>query len=105
MRFTNISRISPHVLFLDSRSMWLSNLISPQPTYNISVFVTLEGTVDRPALQAALRALAARHEALRTVFPQHPETGEPYQRILPTGGLPHARLVALKVLSNKSSSK
>ncbi|MFE7812766.1 amino acid adenylation domain-containing protein [Streptomyces sp. NPDC057433] len=41
------------------------------------------GPLDVPALRAAVADLAARHEQLRVVFPEH--EGVPYQRVLPAG--------------------
>ncbi|MFG2977280.1 amino acid adenylation domain-containing protein [Streptomyces sp. NPDC048331] len=48
--------------------------------YHIPVGLRLRGTLDRPALRAALADLSGRHEALRTVFPD--EAGRPHQRVL-----------------------
>jgi amino acid adenylation domain-containing protein len=42
--------------------------------------VRLRGRLDRPALLAALQAVAARHEILRTAFLPRPEGGLPWQR-------------------------
>ncbi|MEU8603923.1 amino acid adenylation domain-containing protein [Streptomyces parvulus] len=49
--------------------------------YHIPVAVRLDGDLDVPALQAAFADLLARHESLRTVYPE--DTSGPHQVVLP----------------------
>ncbi|WP_051898658.1 non-ribosomal peptide synthetase [Sciscionella sediminilitoris] len=50
--------------------------------YNMPLVLRLDGDLDTGALATALEDVVARHEILRTVYPERAE-GEPYQRILP----------------------
>ncbi len=51
------------------RRMWLLWKLEPQSSaYNVATAVRLRGQVDRQALDAALQALVARHETLRSRF-------------------------------------
>jgi amino acid adenylation domain-containing protein/non-ribosomal peptide synthase protein (TIGR01720 family) len=61
--------------------MWVLNQVEGGPAYNIPQAWYLTGVVDVNALRAAVGDLLARHEALRTVFPQ--TDGEAHQQILP----------------------
>ncbi|AHH15621.1 non-ribosomal peptide synthetase [Nocardia nova SH22a] len=61
--------------------MWFLNRFDPDGAVNnIPVVVRLSGRLDLAALETAVGDLAARHEVLRTVYPEL--DGEGYQRIL-----------------------
>ncbi|MCY9602684.1 non-ribosomal peptide synthase/polyketide synthase, partial [Paenibacillus thiaminolyticus] len=57
----------------------LQQLEGAELSYNMPVALRLEGRLDRARLEAALQALIARHEALRTSFAV--VDGEPVQRV------------------------
>ncbi|MFF3847778.1 amino acid adenylation domain-containing protein [Streptomyces sp. NPDC002328] len=58
----------------------------PGGLHNIPVGLRLHGDLDRVALTAALTDVTDRHEALRTVFPNH--DGVPHQHVLDPGTAP-----------------
>ncbi|PPK66528.1 non-ribosomal peptide synthetase [Actinokineospora auranticolor] len=63
------------------RRLWLLRKLDEQAaTYNISLASRVTGELDADALRLAVRDLMARHESLRTVFPE--VDGVPVQRVL-----------------------
>uniref|UniRef100_UPI002457005D amino acid adenylation domain-containing protein n=1 Tax=Nocardia farcinica TaxID=37329 RepID=UPI002457005D len=71
-------------LSLAQQRMWFLNRFEPESAaYNIPIAIRLSGALDVPALGQAIADLVARHEVLRTVYP---ETAHgPVQVILPAG--------------------
>lgn len=65
--------------------IWFANrLDATSPAYNVAFTLTLKGdtsSLDLAALQAALTDLCARHEVLRTIYPDTPSG--PTQHVLP----------------------
>ncbi|MCX4093132.1 non-ribosomal peptide synthetase [Nocardia sp. alder85J] len=67
--------------------MWYQyRLAGPGKLGNIPFSVRLEGPLDTAALAAAVADVVARHESLRTVFPE--DGGIPYQFVHPTLEVP-----------------
>ncbi|EYF00459.1 Long-chain-fatty-acid--CoA ligase [Chondromyces apiculatus DSM 436] len=66
--------------FAQQRLWFLHEMEGRTATYNMPLALRLTGALNLPALQAALGDLVARHESLRTVFPQ--VEGTPHQVIL-----------------------
>ncbi|WP_343973498.1 condensation domain-containing protein, partial [Streptosporangium amethystogenes] len=62
--------------------MWLGHQLDPAGTeYNVCLALRLRGPLDVPALAGALGDLVARHQALRTVYPN--VEGRPVASVLP----------------------
>ncbi|MEU9117943.1 amino acid adenylation domain-containing protein, partial [Streptomyces sp. NPDC048483] len=63
------------------RRLWfLHRMEGASATYNIPLALRMSGRLDRTALEAALADVMARHESLRTVFPD--AQGVPCQQVL-----------------------
>ncbi|MFX0575930.1 amino acid adenylation domain-containing protein [Nocardia nepalensis] len=74
-------RPDPVPLSLAQQRMWFLNRFEPDTAaYNIPVMLRLSGRLDTEALAAALADVVARHEVLRTIYPEI--SGEPRQVVL-----------------------
>ncbi|MEU9712852.1 amino acid adenylation domain-containing protein [Streptomyces sp. NPDC047967] len=91
-----VPRTGPLPLSPAQQRLWfLHRLEGPSPTYNIPLVLSVNGPLDRDALQLALHDLVDRHETLRTVYPPTDNAsgngpgadgdGPPHQLILPPG--------------------
>jgi amino acid adenylation domain-containing protein len=69
--------------FAQARLWFLHHLERLGAAYNIPLALRLEGDLALAALEAALVDVVARHESLRTIFPE--EDGVPFQRVLAAG--------------------
>ncbi|WP_275562122.1 non-ribosomal peptide synthetase [Streptomyces sp. 5-6(2022)] len=77
------------------RRLWFLNRFeNGAAAHNISLGLRLKGTLDQEALAAAVRDITARHETLRTIFPE--TDGSARQLILPADRCP-AELVVTTV--------
>ncbi|MEV1136524.1 amino acid adenylation domain-containing protein, partial [Rhodococcus coprophilus] len=69
-------------LSLAQQRMWFLNRLDPvSAVNNIPAVIRLSGSLDVDALQAAVSDVVARHESLRTVYPEVDGVG--FQEILP----------------------
>src|SRR5207245_1544436 len=70
----------PAPLSFAQQRLWFLDQLHPESSlYNLPLALELTGALDRTALQAALDAIVARHETLRTTFGQ--PDGAPVQII------------------------
>jgi amino acid adenylation domain-containing protein len=75
----------PVPLSFAQRRLWFLERMGVSPeSYSSPVNQRLRGPLDRAALERALGAVVARHEALRTAFRE--VDGEPVQEVLPAAG-------------------
>ena len=71
-----------YVLSSAQRRLWvLQQFDTTQGAYNLSYVISLEGRLDKTALNKSFLAIISRHEILRTVFKEDKE-GNPRQQIL-----------------------
>ncbi len=70
------------VSFSQERLWFLDRLAGGSAEYNLAGALRLRGALDRGALERSVVRVFARHEVLRTVFPER--DGVPTQRILPS---------------------
>ncbi|MGW0183951.1 condensation domain-containing protein, partial [Nocardia sp. NPDC003345] len=73
-------------LSLAQQRMWFLNRFDPESAAdNLPIAVRLSGLLDRQAMQIAIADVLARHESLRTYYPE--VDGTPYQQVVPTAAV------------------
>ncbi|MDV6293932.1 non-ribosomal peptide synthase/polyketide synthase [Rhodococcus aetherivorans] len=90
-------------LALAQQRIWFLNQFDPQaPTYNLPFVLRMRGRVDVAALTAALHDVLARHEVLRTVFPE--SDGDAHQVVLDLSAVQRPLAVELVDMSELHSA-
>ncbi|HEX6370148.1 MAG TPA: amino acid adenylation domain-containing protein [Longimicrobium sp.] len=81
-RLVRVERGGPVPLSFAQERMWFLQRMSPASgAYNMAEALALDGPLDVEALRRAFQALLARHEVLRTRYPE--VDGQPVQDVLP----------------------
>jgi amino acid adenylation domain-containing protein len=88
--------------FAQQRLWFLYRMEGPSPTYNIPMALRLRGGLNVDALAEALTDVVARHETLRTIFPE--QDGFPFQNIL-SAEKAHPELVLEDVSESQLSER
>ncbi|KAF2281157.1 uncharacterized protein EI97DRAFT_472412 [Westerdykella ornata] len=84
LNFLKTERLS----FGQSRFWFLRQLLQDQTTFNVAFYYQVSGNLRINSLERALRAVAARHEALRTCFvADDTEADQAYQKVMATSAL------------------
>lgn len=66
--------------FAQQRLWFIIQMEGPSPTCNVALVFRISGGLNTDILRRAMDDVVGRHDALRTVFPEH--EGVPYQRII-----------------------
>ena len=81
--------------YAQARLWFLHRLEGRSATYNVTTALRLHGALDVGAFSRAVDDVVARHESLRTIFPE--AAGTPYQEIIAPGAL--SSLLAVKPIA------
>ncbi|MGE5323516.1 MAG: amino acid adenylation domain-containing protein [Actinomycetota bacterium] len=74
--------LEPAVLSSGQERLWFLDQLAPATAfYNLAFCFEISGSLEVSILERSLTKIAARHQALRTVFPQ--KRGVPVQQVLP----------------------
>jgi amino acid adenylation domain-containing protein len=81
------------------RSLWLLSQLDDAPAYHMAAAFRVRGPLDAALLEASLRAVISRHEALRTVFQSR--DGVPVQIV---GGTPARSIAFVEIVGRGGES-